>query len=321
MLTNADRTNQRGFPGTPRHFSEIAGGRENRSFQSGRPARPKSGRRPDGTRHDDDHCVLARVPTADGDLYFVICEHVEVRAQFAADSDAEAIARVRAHCALLACDTMMEGAAREAGLPVTPLTEPQLTLLAVLAVIPGITNTMTAAAIEKADVLRFAYACAGFAWAQVWRSDLLGRLFEVQASGETERLTLVVQPDGCAPGPGFGLLEPGVELAASREGPGVNAIGNGRLSLVCVQMPERLQPLLLRALGTELFPIGISYRRSPESAPLNVNEIRLLTGVLECIRDLTTGAESATVEVDRRRISVSRHPHDSLLAPQLRGTA
>lgn len=323
MHTTTIRTKWHGFPRSSRQSDAIAGSRRNDATRVVRPVRPESGRRPDDVGLPGDPCVLCWVPATDGRLYFALAPHAYT-GPLLADSDAEAIALARERCGpfALACDTMMEDAARAAGVPITPLSEEQLTLLTVLAVIPAITETMTPTAVEGCDVMRYLFACAGFAWAQVWRTELVTRLYEVETSGRgpRERFDLVIQPEGFDPGPGFGLLESGVELAIDATLPGVtNAIGNGRLTLVCTKSPERLRPLLTRALGTDLFPIGISYRH--ETARLNASEVCLLTGILECISDLTSGAESATVEIDRRRISIARHPHDALLVPQTRGTA
>lgn len=323
MQTTTALAKWRGFPETPRHPDAIAGSRRNHTTRVVRPVRPDSGRRPEDTGRPDELCVLARVPTVEGNVYLAICEHVEVREQIFADSDAEAISRARESCApaTIACDTTMEEAARAAGIPVIPLSDGQLTLLAVFAVLPGIVRTMTPGALEECDLLRFLRACAGFAWAQAWRSDLVGRLFDVVVSGRggSERLALVLQPDDGEPGPGFGLLEPEFELAADGATPGlVNAIGRGRLTLVCTVTPQRLHALLLRTLGTCLFPIGIPHRG--DAARLDASDVRLLTGVLECIGALTTGAESANADVDGRRISVARHTHDALLE-RPRGTA
>lgn len=267
--------------------------------------------------------MLAQVPQKDGLLYIAICEHLAIRTLFAAPSDAEAIAKARDELspAEITCDSTMASAARLAGAAVTPLTNEELLLLAVAAVMPAIRLTVAPAAAMSTDLMRFGLACAGFAWAKVWKT-MNGRLFEVNARrrGKVETLTLVVQPEGFEPGPGFGLLEPDVEIAADGETPQViNIVGDGRLSLVCMRPAPRVRPLLLRALGGEHFPIGISCRRG--GPLLCAHEVRLLTAVLECIRDAGPQGLPASAEVDGQRVSLTRHPHEQLLLLTPRGTA
>ena len=324
MHTPPGCTQWSAFPRSTRPPDAIAGSRRPPFTRVVRPVRPDSGRRPDDAGLPDERIVLASVPARDGLLYFLLSPLFIADPLVPADSDAQAIALARVRCGSepFSCDSSMEGAARAAGVPVTPLTEGELTWLVVFAVLPGVARTMTPAALDTCDLLRYAHACAGFAWAQVWRGELVGRLFEVTTSGrgKRERFTLVIQPDGFDPGPGFGLLEPDVELAGDATMPGLtNAIGNGRLSLVCTKAAI-FAPLLVRALGTDVFPIGISYR-SAAATRLDASEIRLLTGVLEGIADLTSGADSAVIDVDRTGVAIARHPHDAILDHHARGSA
>lgn len=288
------------------------------------PVRPESGRRPDDAGLPDDTWVLGRLPALleTGGVYVAICSHAVPQAHFEAPNDTAAIARVLTlgSPGALACDVTVEEAARVAGLPVVPLEGAALELFAVLAMVVRLSRAVTREAFESGAMMRFAWACAGFAWNRPWEHEITARLLEVRACipGEPDDLTtLVLPPDTAMLGPGVGLVTHDVELAIGETDPSiVNVKGPVQMLIVFEPAPDDLRGLLRRAFETELFPLCLSLRGGKSRVFLSAREVRLLTGVLECVTELMHGAESAHADVDGMVVAIQEHPHGPLVARQ-----
>lgn len=266
--------------------------------------------------------MLGRLPALlqSGGVYVAICLHAVPQEHFEAASDAEAIARVLTlgPPGALACDVTLEEAARVAGLPVVPFEGPALEVFSVLAMVVRLSRTVTRDAFESGAMLRFAWACAGFAWAKPWEHEITARLLEVRASagGEPDDVTtLVLPPESAMLGPGVGLITHDVELEVGDADPSlVNVKGPVQMLIVFEPAPEDLRGLLLRAFESPLFPLCISLRGGRSRVFLSAPEVRLLTGVLEGIADLMNGAESARADVDGLIVTVQEHRHAPLVS-------
>lgn len=261
--------------------------------------------------------MLGRLPAlVEGrGVYLAICTHAAPQAHFEAANDAEAIARILTlgPPGEIACDVTMEEAARVAGLAVVPFEGPALELFAILAMVVRLSRAVTRDAFESGAMMRFAWACVRFVWAKPWEHEISARLLEVRA--EEDVTTLVLPPETATLGPGIGLLAHDVDFAMGRGDPAiVDVKGDVQMFIVFEPAPEDLRPLLHRAFATSLFPLTVSLRGGESRVLPTAKEIRLLTGVLECIDELLTSEDdSEESDVDGLLVSVQPHVHGALV--------
>ncbi len=160
--------------------------------------------------------------------------------------------------------------------------------------------------------MRYLRACARLVEVEPWSSPIARQMFEVAATGHgpTTRHALVLQHDGPSYGPGFGLLDPDVSLRTTPEDV-IEIHCKGALAVTLVDVPPVARTAFEDAFGVTRFPLALSLRRSPDHAPLLLEEIQLLTGVMECILDLLSEPRASS-EVDGRTITVKPHRDDAL---------
>jgi hypothetical protein len=87
--------------------------------------------------------------------------------------------------------------------------------------------------------------------------------------------------------------------------------GTGALVVRLADVPAFARPALMEGFGIDRFPLACSLRRCSDHAQLLLAEIRLITGVLECIPQLLD-SQRASSTVDGRTFSIKPHRDDAL---------
>jgi hypothetical protein len=244
---------------------------------------------------------------------------------FEASTDAEAIAsaRERAGGGTIVCDEPLAAAAREAGLPVRPMTGVALELFANATLMVRLSPTLEEGCAFECPLLRFLEAGIEFMQRRAWDLPGVNGLFElrVRERGRPESIsTLVVQRQNeKLDGPALGVVSR--EFALEVSGADDNLIRVDaplQLLLVFVPAPKDLVELLLRAFKTDRVPIAM---RGATPRLVGPAEIRLLTGVLECVNALASGRTDSRAKVGRISVEIRPHPHGTLLTRPPMGTA
>lgn len=317
-LDTRDRSHR--FPSTPRSPDGIDASRPKFTEPNFLGGSPESGRGPGGGESSDDApCTFTRVPIAgEGGLFVALSRCGCVRARAIATCPEEALETVlrEGRGQIGACDESLPElalVARERGLPLAALTAAQRETRALLAMLPGILVMVTERAVREADLTRYLRACAQTMEVAPWTTPMARTMFEVKVTnrGPATRYTLILQKDGGQYGPGFGLLHPDVSLRMNPENV-VEVRGNAALIVALVDVPPVAVSAFEDAFGITQFPVALTLRCSPDPAPLVTEEIRLLTGVMECLFELSF-EERASSEVDGQTITVTPHPDDALL--------
>lgn len=309
------------FPSTSGADSAIAGSRGKPWRPIVRTPSPIFGRRPDGSGHDgaeDDECILVRVPgPGPSHKYIALCPTGGAHAIVHAKGPSAALSEAKrsSDAPIVACEPALAELAATLGLDVRPLSKEQTAAVAFFSLLPSATARMSSTAAQTADLLRLMRACAELTRLAPWNGPFAGRLLEIRATGQgpDAHLALVLQRRGEEFGPGFALADPDLTLDGG-PGPCVRIGAHFRYFVRLAPLPDYTLPPFRAAFGFTEFPVVGAADRCCEHESLTLDQVRMLTGAIECVTQIaTSGSTHAIATVDRRRVVVAPHAHDALL--------